>query len=435
MGKHYQSQRQFGDSLYPLKKCSSLDPSSDNLASYGSALFDYGNIDGALKTLKKAVDKDEKNKKALYYYGLTLAWVFFSAADLSFLDIAMRGSGIDIEEGTQDGDSREQLLHCSLYDTYFPPQSDTCYDAKGNGKKAQEMNRRRDRSILPGPGTALAFLSTLSDSFNKAVAELNSGDYSACHRHLQEVLSTYPSMSECYYIMGKAFLKQSDASRSVVALEKAASLVKRGFRLEVQIIDLFTALYDAYVAQIPPDHNGGLRAEQQMLSLYPRDLRQLFSYYHIKQYTSSLDGLPALLRHSMQAFQKEEKNILIESDAGKLPPITPIRASVMASVSEQNEINAVYERYILARIKGETRKRTSIRSRDVRSVLRVGLLSGDVYFNHPMMHLMRRAFRYLHVGESPRCFHRAVKCSLLIPLRQTRPILRAFISNWAFRRR
>ena len=296
----------------------------------------------------------------------------------------------------------------------------------GNTKKSQEMNRHRDRSILSGPGVAFAFPSSLTGSFNKAVSELNSGDYSSCHRHLQEVLSTYPSMSECYYIMGKAFLKQSDASRSVVALEKAASLVKRGFRLEVQIIDLFTALYDAYVAhadlQIPPDHNGGLRAEQQMLSLYPGDLRQLFSYYHIKQYTSSLDGLPTLLRHSMQTFQKEEKNILRESDAGKLPPITPIRASVMASVSEQNEINAVYERYILARIKGETRKRTSIRSRDVRSVLRVGLVSGDVYFNHPMMHIMRRAFRYLRVGENTPYFCRDVKCSLLTPLRQTRPM-------------
>ena len=118
----------------------------------------------------------------------------------------------------------------------------------GNTKKSQEMNRHRDRSILSGPGVAFAFPSSLTGSFNKAVSELNSGDYSSCHRHLQEVLSTYPSMSECYYIMGKAFLKQSDASRSVVALEKAASLVKRGFRLEVQIIDLFTALYDAYVA-------------------------------------------------------------------------------------------------------------------------------------------------------------------------------------------
>ena len=66
--------------MYPLKKCSALDPSSDNLVSYGSALFDYGNIDGALKTLKRAVDKDEGNKKALYYYGLTLAWVFVSIA-------------------------------------------------------------------------------------------------------------------------------------------------------------------------------------------------------------------------------------------------------------------------------------------------------------------------------------------------------------------
>ena len=75
LGKHYQSQRQFENSLYPLKKCSSLDPSADNLVSYGSALFDYGNIDGALKTLKKAVEKDAKNTKALYYYGLVLAWV------------------------------------------------------------------------------------------------------------------------------------------------------------------------------------------------------------------------------------------------------------------------------------------------------------------------------------------------------------------------
>ena len=81
LGKHYQSQRQFENSLYPLKKCSSLDPSADNLVSYGSALFDYGNIDGALKTLK--------NTKALYYYGLVLAWVHPFMRGLIVLDAAV----------------------------------------------------------------------------------------------------------------------------------------------------------------------------------------------------------------------------------------------------------------------------------------------------------------------------------------------------------
>ena len=82
--------------------------------SYGSALFDYGNIDGALKTLKKVVDKDAKNTKALYYYGLVLAWVHPFMRGLIVLDAAVRGRGVDAEEGAEDGDSREQLLHRSL---------------------------------------------------------------------------------------------------------------------------------------------------------------------------------------------------------------------------------------------------------------------------------------------------------------------------------
>lgn len=35
--------------------------------------------------------------------------------------------------------------------------------------------------------------------------------------------------------------------------------------------------------------------------------------------------------------------------------------------------------------------------RPIREVLRVGILSGDLYYNHPMMHLMRTAFQYIKV--------------------------------------
>lgn len=233
--------------------------------------------------------------------------------------------------------------------------------------------------------------------FNKAVAELNSGQLDACLRDLQSVLMDYPSMSECYFIMGKAYIKMNDLSKSIIALEKAASLVKRGYRLEVDIIDLFTSLYDAYVGLIPPDHNSGIRMEEQMLSLYPKDLRQLFNYYHIKQYTSSLNGLVPLKRRSIRSLSTQHAEYEEAAKNGLIPPLTPIRASVMVSMEEQNEVNSLYREYILSQTKSKQFHHRSVKDRIPRTELRVGIVSGDVYFNHPMMHLMRRAFRFMRV--------------------------------------
>ena len=47
----------------------------ENLVSYGTVLFDYGNIDTALNVLERAYNTDSTNEKAIYYYGLVLAWV------------------------------------------------------------------------------------------------------------------------------------------------------------------------------------------------------------------------------------------------------------------------------------------------------------------------------------------------------------------------
>lgn len=44
MGKYYQSQRDFKKGAFPMKKCSSLDPSNENVLNYGIFLFDYGDI-------------------------------------------------------------------------------------------------------------------------------------------------------------------------------------------------------------------------------------------------------------------------------------------------------------------------------------------------------------------------------------------------------
>lgn len=44
MGKYYQSQRDFKKGAFPMKKCSSLDPSNENILNYGIFLFDYGDI-------------------------------------------------------------------------------------------------------------------------------------------------------------------------------------------------------------------------------------------------------------------------------------------------------------------------------------------------------------------------------------------------------
>lgn len=50
----------------------------ENLVAYGSALFDYGNLDLAYSTLKKAVSLDGTHEKALYYFGLVAGWVSIS---------------------------------------------------------------------------------------------------------------------------------------------------------------------------------------------------------------------------------------------------------------------------------------------------------------------------------------------------------------------
>ena len=70
-------------SIFPLRQCSTLDSNVDNLVSYGSALFDYGNLDLSYTVLKKAVEMDSTNEKAMYFFGLVAAWVCTSL--LSFI--------------------------------------------------------------------------------------------------------------------------------------------------------------------------------------------------------------------------------------------------------------------------------------------------------------------------------------------------------------
>ena len=91
---------------------------------------------------------------------------------------------------------------------------------------------------------------------------------------------------------------------------------------------------------------------------------------------------------------------------GVMPPLAPIRASVFAPMEEQTKVNHMFGEYIYARdkfkyqhapVKGGSPHTSSSLDRVHRDVLRVGLVSGDVYYNHPMMHLMRTAFRYLRV--------------------------------------
>ena len=45
LGKYYLGQKELKQSLMPLKKCSSIDPTTENRLNYGIALFDYGNVD------------------------------------------------------------------------------------------------------------------------------------------------------------------------------------------------------------------------------------------------------------------------------------------------------------------------------------------------------------------------------------------------------
>ena len=73
----------------PLKRCSSIDASADNVLNYGIALFDYGNVDVARSMqflllsfyirFEKLYTSNEHagNDKITYYYGLSLAWVYF----------------------------------------------------------------------------------------------------------------------------------------------------------------------------------------------------------------------------------------------------------------------------------------------------------------------------------------------------------------------
>lgn len=205
-------------------------------------------------------------------------------------------------------------------------------------------------------------------------------------------------MSEAYYIMAKDYIGLNDHATAVVAAEKAASLVKRGYRLELNIIDLFTTLYDAYVGCSPPNHNGGMRAEEQILALYPEDLHQMFGYLHIKQYISSLNGLLPLRRRALQALHDRHDFYEDACKKGSHPPLVPIRASVMVDLEKQTELNKLYRTYVLSQTKGKSFPQKKVSTRAVREVVRVGLLSGDTYYNHPMMHLMRHAFKLMRVG-------------------------------------
>lgn len=153
-------------------------------------------------------------------------------------------------------------------------------------------------------------------------------------------------MSECYYMMGSVYGRMGDAPTAIRLLEKSASLVKRGNRLEVNVVDLFTVLYDNYVGLSPPDHNGGMRALEQLLALYPRDLKQLFNYYHLKQYISSLKRLVPLKREAIRAFDNQFDKYAKIAEGGVIPPLQPIRASVFASMQEQSKVNMLYAKYV-----------------------------------------------------------------------------------------
>ena len=220
------------------------------------------------------------------------------------------------------------------------------------------------------------------------------------------MLATYPSMSECYYMMGRVYEKMEEHTTAILVIEKAVSLVKRGNRLEVNIIDLFTSLYDNYVALSPPDHHGGMRALEQVVAMFPTNIKQLFNYYHIKQYISALKRLVPLKREALRAFDDQFDKYMAIARTGVMPPLAPIRASVFAPMEEQTKVNHMFGEYIYARdkfkyqhapVKGGSLFTSSSLDRVHRDVLRVGLVSGDVYYNHPMMHLMRTAFRYLRV--------------------------------------
>ena len=134
---------------------------------------------------------------------------------------------------------------------------------------------------------------------NLAVAQLNANQLSESLQNVQEIIAVKPTFTEAYYVMSKVYQKLDESASAIAAAEKAVSLLKRGHCLEVKVIELFTTLYDAYVMQ-PPDHFGGMRSIEQILSLYPHNLAQLFNYFHIKNYISSLQGLLPLKRHAIE---------------------------------------------------------------------------------------------------------------------------------------
>ena len=174
------------------------------------------------------------------------------------------------------------------------------------------------------------------------------GDYSGSLSLISQVLSSLPDLSEGYFILGKVYQKMNDFARSVTALEASLRLAKRGHRLELVVPDLLSALYDAYVGLSPPDHTGGMRTLEQTLALYPTDLQQLFSFYHIKQYISSLHGLVPLRRRAVDQLLLQKEKYMALARKGEIPPLTPIRASVMLSMEIQKEVNALYQEYILS---------------------------------------------------------------------------------------
>lgn len=240
---------------------------------------------------------------------------------------------------------------------------DTCYEAIENTKKMNEMNRHRDRSLGSSEGKALSYILQFINRFNKAVVQMNNRQYSESLKSIQFVISSKPDLTEGYYIMGITCNKIRDFEKSVPSLERAAWLIKRGYRKEISAIDVFTALYDSYVNQQPPDHNNGMRALEHLLFLYPNDLRQLFNYYHIKQYISALNGLVPLKRQAFMKLQSQKDKYITIAKEGILPPLTPIRASVMASLSLQSEVNALYEVYAHATAKNKQYKHPAVKGK------------------------------------------------------------------------
>lgn len=208
-----------------------------------------------------------------------------------------------------------------------------------------EADRHRDRSLGPAAGKAYFFSFSLIPSFNLGVSQMNARQYEEALKNLAFAINSLPNLTEGYYIMGLTYIRLRDFPKAVASLERAGYLMKRGYRKEISVIDVFTAMYDSYVNQQPPDHNNGLRVLEQLLLLYPNNLRQLFNHYHIKQYISSLNNLLPLKRRAVQELHTQEEKFLKDIHKGVLPPLTPIRASVFASMSLLSEVNKHYEIY------------------------------------------------------------------------------------------